>query len=171
MRSSKNRVSLNSSANESSFRWQQCLETSRFLPFVSDQQQTSEQFNGIFLEHNRARLRLQEHKSGSFDRSLTLWSISTLCMCHFFLKTISKIFPYHHFWTPILSSFPRRRCVSWEIFVETNRFCSSLSQTISNEWWLSVMSGHSLPYPIIKCPSVVLCSINFPISNSSNYKP
>jgi hypothetical protein len=66
MRTSKNRSSLNTSTttNESAFRWQQCSQCLKSIPSNSDNHQCSDEVNGLFVEHNRARLLVQEHKSG-----------------------------------------------------------------------------------------------------------
>ena len=67
MRTSKNRSSLNTSAtsNESAFRWQQCSQCLKSMPSTSENHQCSDELNGFFVENNRARLLVQEHKSGS----------------------------------------------------------------------------------------------------------
>jgi hypothetical protein len=66
MRTSKNRSSLNTSTttNDSSFRWQQCSQCLKSIPFTSDNHQCSDELNSLFVEHNRARLLVQEHKPG-----------------------------------------------------------------------------------------------------------
>jgi hypothetical protein len=67
MRTSKNRSSLNTSTttnNGSSFRWQQCSQCLKSIPFPSDNHQCSDEVNGLFVEHNRTRLFVQEHKPG-----------------------------------------------------------------------------------------------------------
>ncbi len=66
MRTSKNRSSLNTSttSNDSSFRWQQCSQCLKSIPFNSDNHQCSEELNGLFVQQNRARLVIQEHKPG-----------------------------------------------------------------------------------------------------------
>jgi hypothetical protein len=74
MQTSKKRSSLNTSTtnNESSFRWQQCSQCLKSIPFTSDNHQCSDQLNGLFVEHNRARLLIQEHKSGSSREKKTI---------------------------------------------------------------------------------------------------
>ena len=65
MRTSKNRPSLNTSAtSESTFRWQQCSQCLKSFPSNSDNHQCSDEINGLFVENNRARLLIQEHKPG-----------------------------------------------------------------------------------------------------------
>ncbi|CAF2701977.1 unnamed protein product [Rotaria sp. Silwood2] len=68
MRTSKTRSSLNTSStnNDSSFRWQQCSQCLKSIPNNSDNHQCSDELNGLFVEHNRARLLIQEHKSDYF---------------------------------------------------------------------------------------------------------
>ncbi|CAF0896237.1 unnamed protein product [Rotaria sordida] len=68
MRTSKTRSSLNTSStnNESSFRWQKCSQCLKSIPFNSDNHQCSDELNGLFVEHNQARLLVQEHKSDYF---------------------------------------------------------------------------------------------------------
>ncbi|CAF4254673.1 unnamed protein product [Rotaria sordida] len=68
MRTSKTRSSLNTSStnNESSFRWQKCSQCLKSIPFNSDNHQCSNELNGLFVEHNQARLLVQEHKSDYF---------------------------------------------------------------------------------------------------------
>jgi len=58
MRSSKTRTS------ESLFRWQQCSECLKSIPSTSENHQCSDESIGIFVESNRARLNIQEHKTG-----------------------------------------------------------------------------------------------------------
>ncbi len=82
MRTSKNRSSLNTSTtnNESSFRWQQCSQCLKSIPFTADNHQCLDELNGLFLENNRARLILQEHKSGlSKERKISEFEFSFYC--------------------------------------------------------------------------------------------
>ena len=71
MRKSKNRPSLNTSTtnNESSFRWQQCSQCLKSISSTSDNHQCSDELNGLFVEHNRARLLIQEHKPGLLNET------------------------------------------------------------------------------------------------------
>ncbi|CAF1428014.1 unnamed protein product [Rotaria magnacalcarata] len=73
MRNSKTRSSLNVSltTNESSFRWQKCSQCLKSTPCTVDNHQCSEELEGLFVERNRARLLIQEHKADYF-KDLTL---------------------------------------------------------------------------------------------------
>ncbi|CAM2712023.1 unnamed protein product [Rotaria socialis] len=68
MRNSKTRSSLNVSlsTNESSFRWQKCSQCLKSTPCTVDNHQCSEELDGLFVERNRARLLIQEHKTDYF---------------------------------------------------------------------------------------------------------
>jgi hypothetical protein len=79
MRTSKNRSSLNTSTttNDSSFRWQQCSQCPKSIPSTSDNHQCSDELNSVFVEHNRARLLVQEHKPGLLKEQKTKKILTT----------------------------------------------------------------------------------------------
>ncbi|CAF1274067.1 unnamed protein product [Adineta ricciae] len=66
MRTSKTRSSLNPTTAESSFRWQQCSQCLKSLSITQDNHQCSDELTCVFVEHNRAQLIIQEHKSEYF---------------------------------------------------------------------------------------------------------
>jgi hypothetical protein len=85
MRKSKDRPSLNTSTtnSETSFRWQQCSQCLKSTAFTADNHQCSDELNGLFVERNRARLLIQEHKSGLSRRNrnsyfIILFSLQTI---------------------------------------------------------------------------------------------
>lgn len=83
MRTSKNRSSLNTSAttNESSFRWQQCSQCLKSIPSTSDNHQCSDELNGVFVENNRARLLVQEHKPGLLrENKSEIFNLNFFCV-------------------------------------------------------------------------------------------
>ncbi|CAF0932609.1 unnamed protein product [Adineta steineri] len=73
MRTSKNRTSSNTSSitKNSLFQWQQCSQCQKSIPSTSENHECSDESNNVFVEHNRAKLVAQEHKSEYF-KDLTL---------------------------------------------------------------------------------------------------